>query len=169
MVFTIINKFLLLSKLKKLKEEGMAVGEGSLLFPRIESFGSEPYLIHIGSNCLIANGVKFITHDGAIRVINTKKEYKHINNKYGKIDIMDCVYIGENSIIMPNVTIGPNVCILPGSVVYKDIPPASIAGGNPCRVTNKIENFEDYYTNEVYPYYKKYYHKFYKNLLKKSV
>lgn len=151
-------------KLRKLDKAGMKVGKGSLLFPAVESFGSEPYLIHIGNNCIIANGVKFITHDGAIRIIN-KEEYKFINNKYGKIDIKDNVYIGENSIIMPNVTIGTNVCVLPGSVVYKNIPPDSVSGGNPACVKNTVENFVEYYNNEVYPYYEKYYHKFYKYVM----
>lgn len=164
MFFRILKKYMLATKLKKLDKAGMKVGKGSLLFPLIESFGSEPYLIHIGNNCLIANGVTFITHDGAIRIINNKEEYKYINNKYGKIDIKDNVYIGENSIIMPNVTIGPNACVLPGSVVYKDISPDSVAGGNPARVKNTVENFEEYYNNEVYPYYSKYYYKFYKHV-----
>ena len=166
MFFRVLKKYMLMSKMKKLVNEGMKVGKGTLLFPDIESFGSEPYLIHIGDNCLVANGVKFITHDGAIRVINNKEEYKHINNKYGKIDIKDNVYIGENSIIMPNVAIGPNACVLPGSVVYKDIPPNSVSGGNPARVKNMVDNFEEYYNNEVYPYYKKYFYKFYKHLIK---
>ena len=153
------------AKLKKLTREGMVVGSGTLLFPDVESFGSEPYLIHIGSNCLIANGVKFITHDGAIRVINNREEYRYIDNKYGKIDVKDNVYIGENSIIMPNVTIGPNACVLPGSVVYKDIPANTVSGGNPARVKNTVDNFEEYYNNEVYPYYQKFYYKFYRHLI----
>ena len=60
------------TKIKKLHKAGMEVGEGTLLFTSKDSFGSEPYLIHIESN-VIANGVKFITHDGAIRVINNRR------------------------------------------------------------------------------------------------
>lgn len=164
MLFHVLKRVLHASKLRKLNKAGVIAGKGSFLFPAIESFGSEPYLIHIGNNCLIANGVKFITHDGAIRIIN-KEEYKFINNKYGKIDIKDNVYIGENSIIMPNVTVGPNVCVLPGSVVYKDIPPDSISCGNPASVKNTVENFLEYYNNEIYPYYEEYYRKFYKHVM----
>ncbi len=165
MLFRLLKKHLFRSKLKKLRKAGLAAGEGTLLFPAAEAFGSEPYLIHIGRNCLVASGVKFITHDGAIRVINNKEEYKFIDNKYGKIDIKDNVYVGENSIIMPNVTIGPNACILPGSVVYRDVPANCISGGNPARVKNTMENFQEYYNEEVYPYYQKYYYKFYKHVL----
>jgi acetyltransferase-like isoleucine patch superfamily enzyme len=165
MLVKLLKKHMAITKIKALRKEGMLVGENTLLFPNIESFGSEPYLIHIGKNCLITNGVKFITHDGAIRVINNRDEYRHINNKYGRIDIKDNVYIGENSIIMPDVVAGPYTCILPGSVVYKDIPSNCVAAGNPCRVINKLEDFEDYYRKEIYPYYERYYNRFYKHLI----
>ena len=164
MVLKLLKLYMLKSKINKLEKKGMKIGGGTLLFPDLEAFGSEPYLIHIGENCLIAGGVKFITHDGAIRVINNKEDQKLISNKYGKINIKDNVYVGENSIIMPNVTIGPNACVLPGSVVYKDIPPNSISGGNPAGLKNTLDNFLEYYTTEMYPYYKKYYYKFFKHI-----
>lgn len=164
MVLKLLKMYMLKSKICRLEKEGMKIGRGTLLFPDPEAFGSEPYLIRIGENCLIAGGVKFITHDGAIRVINNKEERKVISNKYGKIEIKDNVYIGENSIIMPNVAIGPNVCVLPGSVVYRDIPPNSVSGGNPAGIKNTLDNFEEYYNTEIYPYYKKLYYKFYRHL-----
>lgn len=42
-------------------------------------------------------------------------------------------------IITPGITIGDNVVIGAGSVVTKDIPPNTVAVGNPCRVIKKIE------------------------------
>lgn len=161
-----IKEYLNKKKIKKLHKAGMKIGKETMIFNSNGSFGSEPYLIHIGDQCIIASGATFITHDGAIRVINNKEGYKCVNNKYGKIDIRDRVYIGENSIIMPNVTIGPNACVLPGSVVYNDIPANTITGGNPVKTKNKIENFEDYYFNEIYCYYQNYFRKFYKFLFK---
>lgn len=157
MFTTFLKKMMAAIKLKKLKKEGTRIGKGTLVFTTRRSFGSEPYLIHIGENCVIANGVKFITHDGAIRVFNKQEEYKQIDNKYGRIDIKDNVYIGENSIIMPNVSIGPNACILPGSVVFKDIPPNSVSAGNPASVKNSMDNFVEYYNSAIYPDYKKMY------------
>ncbi len=44
------------------------------------------------------------------------------------------VWIGGKSIILPGVTIGEGAIIGAGSVVTKDIPPYSIAVGNPARV-----------------------------------
>ena len=48
------------------------------------------------------------------------------------------MWIGGGAIIMPGVTIGDNVVIGAGSVVTRDIPPYSLAAGNPCRVIRKI-------------------------------
>lgn len=46
--------------------------------------------------------------------------------------------IGVNSTILPRVVIGENVLIGSGSVVTRDIPPNSVAYGNPARVHSSI-------------------------------
>lgn len=48
--------------------------------------------------------------------------------------IGDDVFIGTRFIICKGVTIGARSIIAAGSVVVKDIPADSIAGGNPCRL-----------------------------------
>jgi acetyltransferase-like isoleucine patch superfamily enzyme len=159
-----IKKYRLIPKIKALERAGAGIGRGTLPFPGTENFGSEPYLIRIGENCVIADGVKFITHDGAIRVIKQKEEYSDIDNKYGKIDIRDNVYIGDNAIIMPNVTIGPDACVLPGSIVYKDVPPGSAAAGNPAVSKKLEEGFREYYRNELYPYYENHFYRHFRHL-----
>ena len=57
----------------------------------------------------------------------------------GPIIIGDCVAIGENCIIMPGVTIGEHSQIGAGSVVTHDIPPYSVAVGNPARVIKTVK------------------------------
>jgi maltose O-acetyltransferase len=43
-------------------------------------------------------------------------------------------FIGGGSLILPGVTIGDECIIGAGSVVFDDVPPRSIAGGNPARI-----------------------------------
>lgn len=86
------------------------------------------------NSCLnLAPGVKIISsnHD-------SKDLSKHIVGS--PIIIGRHVWIGANSIILPNVIIGDNVTIGAGSVVTKDIPSNSIAVGNPCRVIKNVCN-----------------------------
>ena len=50
------------------------------------------------------------------------------------IKIEDNVWIGANCIILPGVKIGAGSVISAGSVVPKDVPMRTLAGGNPAIV-----------------------------------
>jgi len=52
----------------------------------------------------------------------------------GRIEIEDDVWIGANVTVLPNVRLGEGSVIAAGSVVNRDIPPYSLAGGVPARV-----------------------------------
>ena len=103
-------------------------------------FGSEPYLIEIGDDVTITNAVVFHTHDGGVAVL--RKDRPGIN-VFGKIRIGNNVFVGSNSIILPNVTIGDNVVIGSGSVVSRSIPSNSLAVGVPARVIKSLEEYKD--------------------------
>lgn len=53
--------------------------------------------------------------------------------------IGDYTHLGTNSTIVPGVTIGERCQIGAGSVVSKDIPPYSVAVGNPARVIKRYD------------------------------
>ena len=59
-------------------------------------------------------------------------EYAH------PITIGDRVWIGGNVVILPGVTIGNDCVIGAGSIVTKNIPPYTLAVGNPCRVVRNL-------------------------------
>lgn len=72
----------------------------------------------------------------------------HDNDDYDKhfvarpIEIGNNVWIGANAVILPGVHIGDNVVIGAGSVVTHDIPPNSIAAGNPCKVIRDKQPYQ---------------------------
>lgn len=103
-------------------------------------FGSEPYLIKIGSDVTLSGNVTFVTHDGGVGLFRDK--YPGIN-VYGEIFIGNRVFIGVNSIILPGVTIGDNVVIGAGSVVTRDIPSNVVAAGVPARIIKSIDEYKD--------------------------
>ena len=104
-------------------------------------FGSEPFLIEIGDNCIISFLVTFITHDGSVETC--KKYIKNQKNlsTLRKIKIGNNCFIGCHSIIMPGVTIGNNSVIGAGSVVTKNVPDGEVWAGNPAKfikTTNEL-------------------------------
>ena len=130
----------LYTPITRFKRRGGVIGKNCEIFPNVE-FGSEPYLITIGNNVRITNGVRFVTHDGGMCVLRNREMLKNAD-LFGRIKIGNNVFIGWNTIILPNVKIGNNCIIGCGSVVTRDIPSNSVAAGCPARV---IESIDEYY------------------------
>lgn len=114
---------------------GVNLGENNFIASHFWS--SEPYLITIGSHNAITMGVKMFTHGGGHAVRNILSNF----DCFGKIKIGDYVYIGNNALIMPGVTIGNNVLIAAGSVVTKSIPDNVCVGGNPAVILCTIDEY----------------------------
>ena len=62
---------------------------------------------------------------------------------FGKIKVGNNVYIGNDALIMPGVTIGNNVVIGAGTVVTKSVPDNSVVAGNPGRIIGNISSFKE--------------------------
>lgn len=57
----------------------------------------------------------------------------------GPVYIKDKVWIGFGSTVLKGVTVGEGAIIGAGSVVTRDVPPWSVAAGNPARVLKQLE------------------------------
>lgn len=120
------------------RRKGYYVGKNNRIY--IRDFGSEPYLIKIGNHCTITAGVAFITHDGGAWVF--REEIPKLN-VFGKIEIKDNCFIGVKSIILPNITIGPNSVVGAGSVVTKDVSPNTVVAGIPAKTICSVEEYKE--------------------------
>ena len=101
--------------------------------------------ITIGNNVLIAPGVQVNTASHPVEWEERRNPDFQTNPQayfcktYAKpITIGNNCWIGAGVIVLAGVTIGDNSTIGAGSVVIKDIPPHSLAVGNPCRVIKNI-------------------------------
>lgn len=116
---------------------------GSKLFFQPRQFPSDPELISIGDNVMIASGVRFINHDIISVMLNRKYNTKTFSYLMGGVKIGNNVMIGANSLILPDVAIGDNVVIAAGSVVTKDIPSNSVVGGVPAKYIGDFDTLAD--------------------------
>ena len=120
-----------------MRKKGVVIGENCDILSK--NFGSEPYLIEIGNHVQITSGVKFFTHGAGWVLREDIPDF----DSFGRIRIGNNVYIGNNALIMPGVTIEDNVIIGAGSVVTKSIPSGYIVAGNPAIKIGNIVDFKD--------------------------
>ena len=127
-----------LSPLKYAKYVGVNMPEsGVFLYGKIR-WSTEPWLITLGSNVHITDGVRFETHDGGTLLFRNKVPDLEITKP---IVIGNNVYLGNNVIILPGVKIGNNVVVGAGAIVSKDIPSNSVAVGVPARVIKTADEY----------------------------
>ncbi|WP_411843769.1 acyltransferase [Salinicoccus sp. HZC-1] len=127
--------------MNKLVKQGLKIGK-DLRIMGSPDFGSEPYLISIGNHITISSNVRFVTHDGGTWVFRKQEKYKNVI-KYGRITIHDNCFIGRDTIILPNVSIGPDSVIAAGSIITKDVPPNTVVAGQPAKVIMSTDEYAE--------------------------
>ena len=121
---------------EKLIEMGLTVGKN---FNRLNNCiidDSHCWLISIGDNVTLAPRVHILAHDASTKMFLNYA-------KIGLVEIGDNVFIGANSLILPNVKVGNNVIIGAGSIVTKDIPNNSLVAGNPAKIIGSTSDYLD--------------------------
>jgi len=99
--------------------------------------------VHIGDNAFIGPNVTLATPMHPLRPEerNVRRLANGIvyNLEYGKpITIGNNCWLGANVVVCGGVTIGDGCVIGAGSVVTRNVPPNSLAAGNPCRVIREL-------------------------------
>ncbi len=93
--------------------------------------------VFIGPNCTLATPMHPLRYQE--RNMKLKEDGTMYDDEYGKpITIGSNCWLASNVVVIGGVTIGEGCVIGAGSVVTKDIPPNSLAVGNPCRVIRQI-------------------------------
>lgn len=93
--------------------------------------------VFIGPNCTLAAPIHPLCPQE--RNVRIREDGSLFDLEYAKPIVIgsDC-WIASNVVICGGVTIGEGCVIGAGSVVTRDIPPHSLAVGNPCRVLREI-------------------------------
>ena len=140
-------------KIKWSRRAGVKIGSGCSLVGRVE-WGSEPYLIEIGDNVRITDGVAFVTHDGGIHVLRRNwngHTVLPVADVFGRIKVGNNVFVGIRTIIMPGVTIGDNAIIGAGSIVTKDVPSNTVVCGVPAKTVRTLEEYAEKIKHRAVP------------------
>ena len=119
---------------EKLIKMGLKVGKN---FKRLNGVILDPahcWLSTIGDNVTMAPRVHILAHDAST------KEFLNYT-KIGRVSIGDNVFIGAESVVLPNVNIGDNVVIGANSTVTKDITSNSVYAGNPAKFICTIDEY----------------------------
>ncbi len=130
-----------------LRNKGAVIGENVIVYAPNKTLidKTKPFLLSIGNNVRITQGVKILTHDYSWSVIKCYSSHKcdpgQIIGSEGPVTVGNNVFIGMNAIITKGVTVGDNVIIGAGSIVTKDCESDSVYAGNPAKKIMSIDEF----------------------------
>lgn len=99
--------------------------------------------VEIGKYCAIAYGLRIRPRNHYTGYANLQDKFQRryqlprLDSIKGPVIIGNNVWIGDNVLILSGVTVGDGAVLGAGSIVTGDIPPYSIAVGNPARVIKK--------------------------------
>jgi maltose O-acetyltransferase len=90
--------------------------------------------VTIGEDVQIATNVQLLTPTHPLEAGPRRDGWESAE----PIVIGDGVWLGGGAIVCPGVTIGENTVVGAGSVVTRNLPPAVLAVGNPCRPIREL-------------------------------
>jgi acetyltransferase-like isoleucine patch superfamily enzyme len=140
------------NRLEYLRFLGVRIGDGCSIYTDPHNFGTEPWLVEIGDDVTLGQGVRLITHDGTSRLFRDRLPgMSPFGNRFGTILIRDNCFVGDNAILLPGVEIGPDSAVGAGSVVTKSVPPRTIVAGNPARPIRTLDEYIEDFRQRMVP------------------
>ena len=129
-----LRSYLVYRRFRSLTARGLRIGKEPSIHPTVYFDSTYCHLISIGDDCTVTRGVTILAHDAPL--------FRYLEvGRIGQVRILDNCFIGTNCLILPGVTIGPRSVVAAGSVVIRDIPPDTVAAGNPVKVLCSLEDF----------------------------
>jgi len=107
------------------------IGSYALICPGVRMGSSRS--ITIGDNCMFASGA-YITDADWHGIYNRASQ-----GISAPVVIQDNAWIGDQAIICKGVTVGENSIVGAGAVVTRNVPPNTIAAGNPAKVVRHLD------------------------------
>jgi putative colanic acid biosynthesis acetyltransferase WcaF len=127
-----------------LRRFGAKIGEGLVIKPHVRI--KFPWRLTVGHHCWIGQNawidniadVEIGNHvciSQLVYLCTGSHDYRRtgFNLITKPIRIADGAWLGARSTVLPGVTVGANAVVAGGSIVAKDVPPATVVAGNPAR------------------------------------
>jgi acetyltransferase-like isoleucine patch superfamily enzyme len=116
-----------------LRMTGISIGKNCMVSwgAKLDVRGGE---IIIGDRCIITHGCIILSHDRAKKRIDINDKGK------GTVRLGNDVFIGVNSVVLRDVTIGDYSIVGAGSVVTKDVPSNVVVAGNPAKIIRSLSS-----------------------------
>lgn len=121
---------------KILVKRGLRLGERVYIGQYCQFDSNFLWLIDVGDDTTITNGVQILVHDAATKRVTG---YTRI----APVSIGRRAYIGSRALILPGVQVGDDAIVAAGSVVSHDVAPGTIVGGVPARQIGTVAEFAE--------------------------
>lgn len=116
----------------------IVLGEGVRIGPYCVIYGAGG--VQLGERTHLGPGVKLMSQAGRH---SPKRMTSTPDYSFKPIVVGPGCWIGAGAVLLGGVRLGANVSVAPNSVVFQDVPDFAVVAGNPARVVQIQERFQD--------------------------
>jgi acetyltransferase-like isoleucine patch superfamily enzyme len=119
-------------RILELRRLGARIGEGVFLGADVYIERDFAPLLTIEDGVVLARGASILLHDSALNNVAGEPV------KFGRVTLRSRCYIGANATVLCGVEIGARAVIGAGAIVTRDVPPETVAAGQPARLAGSL-------------------------------